>query len=40
MYIFIYLKILSCILKDVFSQLPCYDRVIPEMLANPLEQVY
>jgi alkylhydroperoxidase/carboxymuconolactone decarboxylase family protein YurZ len=24
------------ILKEVFSQLPCYDKVIPELLANPI----
>jgi hypothetical protein len=27
------------ILKEVFCQLPCYDRVIPELLANPISDL-
>ena len=26
-------------LKEVFCQLPCYDRVIPELLANPISEL-
>ena len=27
------------ILKEVYCQLPCYDRVIPELLANPISEL-
>ena len=27
------------ILKEVFVQLPCYDRVIPELLAHPIDEL-
>jgi DNA ligase-1 len=27
------------ILKEVFCQLPCYDKIIPELLKNPIEEL-